>query len=209
MPGNVPHHDKVYLILAPPQPGLPSKETVELKKARNLHEPGPLTCKYLLENRYSDPSIGSGFLEKQEMRVFADNGKPLRDFEYQSDYFLISEKALRLLESIAPKAITAKKADIYLARGSERESVPHYWTCDVVSFVDAVDEEKSGVSWDRSGKFYDGVYGYIYSKKLLGSAAIFRLAKSPVYVFCTGEVKAAVEAAGLTGVRFEEYGGVA
>lgn len=196
--------NKIYRILAPPRPRLPGRGIEEINNVRGWREKGPHACAYLEENGYRSPQMGSGFNEPASIGevVVRPDERPFRDFEFYSEYFILSERALRLFEHIAPDVVVSKKVDVREEKGGRRDDIGNYYACDVVLFLDAVDEARTNIQWLVEGKLYETPSHYVLKSKVIGHKPIFRQLKSPRYVYCNDETRLRFKQEKMTGVKF-------
>lgn len=161
---------------------------------------------------YEHTGVGSGVpLEPQVPELLIDlrtGANPPSDFEpAPGQRWYVSERAKELFERIDPTAFDFRRAHTRLWTEAGEADGPDYFVCDVVKFVDALDEEHSriivmgpmrtvSVRGDRNTFFAARVNGH----------HAFRLMYSPNDMVCTDDFRAAVERAGLTNMRFEKMG---
>jgi len=161
--------------------------------------------------------VGSGFWE-METPIFEISKKhgprvPLLDVELVGrDLWLVSEKLNSILGRIDPEAFEFLKVETKIDQGGEFVTGPQYWLCDVIRFLDALDETKTrGVTV----KIYPGgikrveIRGrdqQVFFRQAIGSAKIFRLLYAPCFTFASAEFVEAIAAAGVTNFDFYPAG---
>lgn len=159
---------------------------------------------------------GSGFWE-METPIFEISRKhgprvSLLDAEtvVGRNMWLISAKCKTVFEQVDPEAFEFRAVETrYSTRGKFRPG-PEYWLCDVIQFLDVLDEEKSP---GLTIKMYPGNIKrvemrsdkLIFRRHALGQARIFRLFDS-ISVRVTEHFKFAVEGAALTNFIFHQVG---
>lgn len=147
---------------------------------------------------------GGGFpplRETPRLRYNPREGRLPEDLEGgMSGYWLVSQRLRHVMEAVDPEAFVFADTTYQLADGS---GGPHYFLCDVVRTLDALDETASQlkiiVSDDfEGGKYYrlTGNVRLAFRKNVLRGAHVFRLAFNGG-VFCDRVFKEAVEAAGI------------
>jgi hypothetical protein len=128
-------------------------------------------------------------------------GRPVRDLEQCSDYWLISDRMKAVLEATDAEGFAFVKCEVRLRDG---EPGPDYWLCDVVRVLDAVDEMASRLKiYDEAGeKTYSlrGGANLVFKEDVVGSAHVFRMAHLEAAVICDEQIKDACRAAHLRGV---------
>ena len=140
-------------------------------------------------------------------------GRLPRDFERWYGFWLISDRAKVVFESLDPEAFTFVPCDVRVPKGVWEG--PRYWFCDVLRVLDALDEDRSrlriGIRNDSNyrdfgQKFYEFFGGaeLIFREELVGDAHVFRMAYYKQCIICDQEMKNACKAAGLRGFLFEE-----
>jgi len=140
-------------------------------------------------------------------RVLIDTkfGRPLRDWEECSQYWLISDRMKAVLEEVDPQACAFVKCEMRLRNC---EPGPGYWLCDVVRVLDAVEEAESRVKIydERGDKTYSLMGGarLVFKEDVVRSAHIFRMAHLEPAVVCDQKFKDAYKAAGLRGISFRD-----
>jgi hypothetical protein len=156
------------------------------------------------------PSGRRGFAEFPEaprFRLHKKRGKLRlpRDLERYSAYWLISDRAKTVLQSIDPSGFAFARCEVW---GPDGLINPPFWLCDVVRVLDAVDEEASQIIikyGERTGDKYYSLVGEMAIKEdVVGPNLVFRVAHAESWVFCDQEIKDACQAAGLKGISFTE-----
>jgi len=132
-------------------------------------------------------------------------GRPPLDLEEYHAYWLISDRAKSVFETVDPCGFTFVRCETRLVDGSPG---PGYWLCDVVRVLDAVDEAASRMKIDyRYGvKMYDlmGRANLVFKEDVVGRSHVFRLAHLEPAVVCDQHLKDACEAAALNGLTFRD-----
>jgi hypothetical protein len=191
-------------------------------KARKFYKMGPDFTRggapgYVIENkstllmgrRVLGPEPGQqGFPNYPEPpRVLFDKklGRPPRDLELCSEYWLISDRMKTVLEAVDPAGVAFVRCEVRLRGG---ELGPLYWLCDVVRILDAVDEMASRLRiYDKQGrKTYSLVGGasLVFKEDVVGPAHVFRMAYMEPAVICDQLLKDSCKAAGLKGITFSD-----
>jgi hypothetical protein len=140
-------------------------------------------------------------------RVLFDKklGRPPRDLEECSGYWLISDRLKTVLETVDPAGVAFVRCEVRLRGG---EPGPTYWLCDVVRVLDAVDEMASRLRiYDEQGrKKYSLVGGasLVFKEDVVGSAHVFRITHAKSLVICDQHLKDSCKAAGLKGIKFRD-----
>jgi hypothetical protein len=163
----------------------------------------------LLGRRILGPEPGQrGFPKYPEPpRLLFDKklGRPPRDLELCSEYWLISDRMKTVLEAVDQAGFAFARCEVRLRGG---EPGPAYWLCDVVRVLDAVNEMASRLRiYDEQGhKTYSLVGGasLIFKEDVIGSAHIFRIAHAKSVVICDQHLKDSCKAAGLKGISFRD-----
>jgi|CXWL01.1.fsa_nt_gi hypothetical protein len=169
----------------------------------------------LQQPRGGGNGIGTGFplgMERPVYMVDPEWGRAqLCDGEGEvRDVWLISDRAKCLFEALDPEAFEFCKVDVRLReKGVEREG-PSYWLCDIVRFVDALNEEKSKplIRIDSNGTKFatPDLQPAVFRREAVNDHHVFRLKYNPYYVCCDFEFRQAVQEAGLTNFRFQRGG---
>src|SRR5262249_30262515 len=143
--------------------------------------------------------------EPPRLVIGKQRGRPPNDIDQYHGYWLVSERAKTIFESIDPVGFTYVECEAYLANGT---SGPAYWLCDVLRILDAVDETKSRLKIyeDQAGKAYSLMGGgsILFKDDVVGSAHVFRPLYYHTAIFCDQQLKDACKAAGLKGIAFED-----
>lgn len=162
--------------------------------------------------------VGSGFWNMETPLFLIDPAKgrvPLADVEpaIGRDIWLISGRAKRVFENVDAAGFEFVRVKIKTRSDhAEVQSDPEYWLCDVVRFLDALDEEKSsavvkslsnGVKRARRR----GIGTEVLKSSVIGrDSHIFRLMYAPSAVYATESFVDAVTKAKLTGVKIGDGG---
>jgi hypothetical protein len=148
-----------------------------------------------------------GFWEMPEpprLRYVPEKGRMPRDLEYYRGFWLISDRAKSVLESVDPGAFAFVKCEVLLP---DDLPDPHYWLCDVLPIIDALDETESDitVNYERDGRKHYSMLGaqrLIFKGDRIGSAHIFRMAYFEPRVICDKAFRIACKTVGLKGFSF-------
>lgn len=177
----------------------------------------PLPAGHIPDHGNYGQGVGSGFWE-METPIFEVSKRhgprvPLLDVEpLGRGLWLVSENCKRVLERVDPEAFEFLKVETRIERAGEFISGPQYWLCDVIRFLDALDEAKTrGVTV----KIYPGgikrveIRGrdkQVFFRRSIGNAKVFRLLHAPWGVYVTAELVDAVRAEGITNFDFDPAG---
>ena len=135
-------------------------------------------------------------------RYSKKKGRRPQNLEPWAGYWLITDRAKAVFEAVDPFAFDFMACEITYDDGSP--AVPA-WFCDVVRFVDAMDEELSDVQ-----VFHDGRTRYhlvvsrwlVFKPDEVGPAHIFRIAHAPSKVVCDDVLRKACKDAKLKSLAF-------
>ncbi|MDE5443756.1 DUF1629 domain-containing protein [Bradyrhizobium sp. CSA207] len=155
----------------------------------------------------------TGMIEPPRFMFKKSLGRMPRDLEIYRRYWLISDRAKLVFESIDPEGFSFVPCTVRTPRGAWEGSP--YWLCDVVRVLDALDESKTRVkSSIRDDRRYEDfgrkVYEFtgetelIFREEVIGNAHIFRMAYYDSRIICDGELKDACKSAGLKGLLFRD-----
>jgi uncharacterized protein DUF1629 len=202
---------------AAPKRGRQSKARKFYRMGPDLRSGGAAGCKLenerlLLQGQLAlgPPAGRRGFPDYPESpRFLFDSkiGRPPRDIEQYSYFWLISDRMKTVLEIVDQEAFAFARCEVRLSNGAPG---PAYWLCDVLRILDAVDEAASQVRIEylppNSTKFYNltGGANLVFREDVVGSAHAFRLADLDLVVFCDQQIRDACKAVGLKGVRFRD-----
>jgi|EndMetStandDraft_5_1072996.scaffolds.fasta_scaffold115293_2 hypothetical protein len=130
-------------------------------------------------------------------------GRPPVDWELFHDFWLVSDRMKRVLESVDREGVAFLRCETRSLRGT----APAYWLCDIVRKLDVIDEEKSNVEILEDGtdfRRYSGmaVSSFVFREEAIGSAHIFRPRFLETRVICDQTMKDACKAAGVRGLSF-------
>ncbi len=133
-------------------------------------------------------------------------GRTPYDIEFYSGYLFVSERAKQVFDGLNQTDFTYLSVDTEFDTGFDPVN---YWLCDVVSVLDAINEERSTVASEvrKDGlKFHKlmGSYSLAIDETIVGEHCAFRLKTAPPTVICNERFKAAVKKAGLTGLSFSD-----
>jgi hypothetical protein len=142
--------------------------------------------------------------EPPRLRYVPEDGRMPRDLENYHGFWLISDRAKSVLESVDPAAFAFVNCEILLPDGLPG---PLYWFCDVLPIIDALDEAASDVEvyYEPDGRKVTSMLGarrVIFKSELVGSAHIFRMAYFRPQVICDEVFRIACKTAGLKGFSF-------
>jgi hypothetical protein len=141
---------------------------------------------------------------RPRFRISERLGRRVPDIEKYGGYWLISEAAKQVLDTVSPDDFTYLPIDVEVDPGCDPVS---YWLCDIVTILDAVDEEQSErlrIEFNDQGqKLHNILYAStVFHESVVGSHNAFRLFTSPDEIVCTEGFKEAYKAAGLKGQLF-------
>ncbi len=147
-----------------------------------------------------------GFPKYSEMPRFRFDPKKGRwpyDIELYSEYWLVSERAKNLFESVDPLGFTFAQCEVVMPNGTRGQTL---WFCDVVRVLAALDETASDVKITEVGgeKYYDLSTSkkLIFYEQIVGNDHVFRIKTSDPDLFCDWTMRDACKAAKLKGVVF-------
>jgi hypothetical protein len=148
-----------------------------------------------------------GFRDYPETPVFFCDpraGRTNWDFEEYCGYWFISDRMKKILEQFDHTAFAFLRCKVQLPDGTEGSL---RWLCDVVHVLDALDEEKSGITISTASdgsKFYAffGGESLIFKEDAVGPHHIFRMMYRESKVICDGEMRSVCKAARLVGISF-------
>ncbi|GFM81335.1 hypothetical protein PSCICN_20270 [Pseudomonas cichorii] len=153
----------------------------------------------------------SQYPERPQLIHRPELGGSPRDFEILASIWIVSQALKRVLESVDPEAFAFTACDFTQADGS---AGPQYYLCDVVRYLDALDEEASRVriKYERDHdtgedlRFYSisGGASLIFKPSLVGEAHVFRQTRLGVQSICDREMFEALNAANLNGVSLRD-----
>jgi len=94
--------------------------------------------------------------------------------------WMVSERLRALLESIDPEAFVFAPIDMDYSNFDEPG--PQFWLCDLVRFLDCVDEERSTIKYQEGipMKNYIRLIDVEMKPEIIGGAHAFRLTHSPL-----------------------------
>ena len=165
---------------------------------------------------YEHTGVGTGMPDDMETPVFAfdlTNGSKLSDFEIgDGTRWLVSARAKQVFQAVDKNAFVFRKATTHILDNSGERAGPDYFLCDVVRFVDAVDEGRSEVRVEeaqanrqRSVLVFLGAKN-VFRRSAVGDSKIFRLMFTPDTIACTETLRGGVMEAELTNVTFKLLG---
>ena len=154
------------------------------------------------------PEGRRGFRDYPVAPVFLTDeklGRTDRDFESESEYWLITDRMKSALEEVDPAAFAFLKCRTKLSDGTDG---PRRWLCDVVRVLDALDEERSVIkieTADNGSRIYDlfGRRSLIFNPDAVGQHHVFRMRYYEPGIICDEELKRVCKANKLTGMRFK------
>ena len=147
--------------------------------------------------------VGSGFPEGMPKPIIIIDKKfgrrlPLNDFEpAPGEFWLLSSEAKLLLEEVDGEAF-----DFLRWKFGPKPNAPARWLCDMVRYLDAIDEAKSQLwvrVYDDGRRFVqiDDAKKTHFARKVIGSARIFRTPYNPFDCFCDAQFREVVRASGF------------
>jgi hypothetical protein len=143
---------------------------------------------------------------KLRLRVSKRLGRKPADIEFYSYYWLVSDRAKQLLDSISQTDFAYLPVDTEVDAGSEPAT---YWLCDAVTVLDAIDEARStttsGIADDGS-KYHriSGQCSLVFDENMIREHNVFRMKTATSTLICSERFKVAFKEAGLTGLSFRE-----
>jgi hypothetical protein len=155
------------------------------------------------------PEGRRGFRDYPVAPVFladAKVGRIDRDFEDESEYWLITDRMKSALETVDPEAFAFLKCATKFPDGTDG---PVRWLCDVVRVLDALDEERSvikiGIA-DNGSRVYNlfGRRSLIFNPDAVGQHHVFRMRYYESGIICDEELKRVCKVNKLTGMRFND-----
>jgi hypothetical protein len=162
---------------------------------------------------YEHTGIGTGVPLEPETPILLINmqeaASPLSDIEPAlGQRWYISRRTKDLFKSLDAGAFDFRRTQArLLTKEGEQVEGPEYYICDVVRFVDALDEQRSRVTV-RGPMRTVSVFGdqNTFRAAQVNGHSIFRPMYSTSRIACTEDFRAAVQRAGLTNFRFEKMG---
>jgi Protein of unknown function (DUF1629) len=151
-----------------------------------------------------------GFREFREAPEFSSDSRQGRthwDLEEYMNYWFISDRMKGVLESVDREAFVFVRCEMRHPDGTE---APVRWMCDVLTVLDAVDEERSEIQIaksDNDNKIYylRGKQRLIFKDDAVGPHHVFRLRFRPSTVICDETMMLAWKAAKLVGPSFQAH----
>lgn len=194
-----------FRVWTDPYGKIRSQETLDWQMSRAGNRAGPFVAPHLPELGIKYTSLASGFARDAppDQIVYKLNpGRPVRDFESGSAFWIVSESTRDVLQRYAADSIDFVPAQVF-QRGKDGKDIetPPRFLCDVIRFEDAVDEATSKIQWGP-GKQHGVGSLFAFKSDLPANLHLFRLWKSPNTIVCSAELRHAIEAAKLSGVAF-------
>ncbi|MBN6713195.1 imm11 family protein [Pseudomonas capsici] len=177
---------------------------LEIANKKNLLLPG----RYTMEPPNGD---ANQYPERPQLVHLPELGGSPRDFEILASIWIVSQALKRVFESVDPEAFAFTACDFTRADGS---AGPQYYLCNVVRYLDALDEEASRVriEYERDHgtgedlRFYSisGGASLIFKPSVVGKAHVFRQPRLGVQSICDREMFEALNASNLNGVSLRD-----
>ena len=107
--------------------------------------------------------------------------RKLRDaYVVHTSMWMVNDRLRELLESIDPEAFVF--APVEMDYSNFDEPGPKFWLCDMVRFLDCVDESQSDVVYADNVpfKYYLKIKSMVVDEEKVGNAHAFRLKYSPL-----------------------------
>lgn len=162
---------------------------------------------------YEHTGSGSGVpLEPETPALLIDQTTSKRapmDFEVgAAERWYISARAKEVFDRLDFGAFDFRRAEVMLRTATGQVPGPDYYICDVVRFLDALDESRSRVSVAPGSMrvvsfFFDD---NVFNARAIGDHRVFRLMYSPHRILCTEAFRTGVRQAGLTNITFTKIG---
>jgi hypothetical protein len=132
----------------------------------------------------------------------------VHDVEAIPNFWLVSDRAKRAIESVAPDDVAFLAIDTVVDDAYEDKT---WWLCDVLPIIDAVDEEQSKLRISQSDNgdrvhsllVPDGSPVLAINEAVAQPHRIFRLKTSTSIIVCDDAVRTAFKNASLTGMSFK------
>jgi len=189
---------KFYLV----QPYHPSAPGYKLM---NGNEFGPNNPRILLPPGLLDRGFRD-YPVRPRFRVSRSLGRKLQDFESDGSYWVVSDRAKRLLVSISDRDLKFLPIDTEVDAGKAQIKL---WLCDVMPLLNAVNEAKSKVdsvisSDGRRIHRISGISRVVLDPSVVGAHHIFRLYSSSHTVVCDEIFRDIIKKSSLTGLVFKD-----
>jgi len=121
--------------------------------------------------------------------------------------FAVSDRTKRIFEDIDPSAFVFQET---VVNSHDSSSAPQYWLCDIVRFVDAVDEARSrvmvetGVNLQNGEEYRRVLHGQmgkdVFRREMIGDYHLFRAQYFPAMVLLDETMAVAIRSASLLGL---------
>lgn len=200
---------RYFLMRTAPYGSLTQQVSIEwdYSQTPSGDQTGPFPAPHLKDIGIQVAGLGSGFRRgvPPEKIVFGESAAgPLRDFEPASSNWLVSGRALDILKGFAADAIDVVEPDVFVRAGDRDQKLANRWLCSVVRFEDAVDEGISKIVWEtRTRQYAASGCRFVMKRDLSANVHLFRLAKRPSFVVCSGVLRDALVEAEVTGLILE------
>lgn len=206
---------KMYTVRAGAELGIPGVEWVN--HPPNTGENLGLPIGHIPDHGNRAQGVESGFWSMETPVFVIDRGKgrvPLADVEpaIGRDIWLISDRAKQVFQNVDPHAFEFIAVETRVRRDASEVVGPKYWLCDLVRFLDALDEEKSNADVrlleDGTKRARRKLVGgeVLKSAMIGGSNHIFRLMHAPTSIYATETFVKAIRKARLTGITLGDGG---
>lgn len=104
--------------------------------------------------------------------------------------------------------IDVAPAEVFLRQHGKDEPAGPRWLCDVIRYVDAVDEQLSQIDWDWGEDITHRRYSatsnsFVFKADLPHDLPLFRLCKQPRIIACNTALRTALMSAELSGINLQ------
>jgi hypothetical protein len=198
---------KMFRVLLDPDMGTPG--------LRWMNPADPVPHGHISDRGNDAMGIGSGFwpMEVPVFAVSAEWGRlPLADVEAAvgRNLWLISDRCKAVFESLDREAFEFQPVEI-VERDSQRPlSGLRYWLCDVVRYLDALDEEKSKARVEilSNGvkRVIPRIGSEVFRPGIVRGNEAFRLMYAPNSKYVTEQFTDRIRTAGLSGFMLSDGG---
>ncbi len=130
--------------------------------------------------------------------------KSLRDaYIVHPSMWMVSERLRALLESIDPEAFVFAPIDMDYSNFDDPG--PQFWLCDLIRFLDCVDEERSTIKYQEGipMKNYIRLIDVEMKPEIIGDAHAFRLTHSPLKLIVDDVLVDALKKEKIRGFSFK------
>jgi len=133
-------------------------------------------------------------------------GRNLADFEQNGEYWLVSDRAKRVLSEISDTDFAFLACDTEVDPGKDPITL---WLCDVMPMLDAVDESRSDIKTlvgENGVRVYQmfGSFSMRFHESIIGAHHAFRLQTNFGNIVVDDFFKHAIKKSGLTGLIFRD-----